>query len=283
MAAEFVFLQEEDVPHRLVRLRGESRNVAARDGGEHRAEGGRGGLVVSRHVPRREHVTAGSDAGEIRVAGVDPPGQLGRSAEEGGDQIGGRVVHRVRDAGPPDHVVSHGSRVRGFQVLPDLGLGFGIEVRDRGVLGIAHYLGGSRDGFVESLGAVGEELDEIGGLDGAGRGAGDAGGFLVESVSVRGADPDAQAEVGESVRGDGSESAGDPGGCIGKRLRPGGRAAREKERSGERQRVREAPTEASHGVAQSNSKSREPSQTGRSRRRGRLPGQTPGPDEAAFD
>ena len=66
----------------------------------------------------------------------------------------------------------------------------------------------------------------------AGRGV--LGGFLVERFAVRRADPDAQAEVGESVRGDGSESAGDPGGCIGKRLRPGGRAAREKERSGER-------------------------------------------------
>ena len=97
----------------------------------------------------------------------------------------------------------------------------------------------------------------------------------------RGANPDAQAEVGESVRGDSSESAGDPGGCIGKRLRSGRRATREKERSSKRQR--EATSEAFHRVAQSESKSKEPSQTGRSRRRGRLPGQTPGPDGAAFD
>ncbi len=218
MAAEFVFLQEEDVPHRLVRLGGESRNVAARDGGEHRGEGGRGGFVVSRYVPRREHVTPGSDAGEIRVAGVDPAGQLGRSAEEGGHQVGRRVVYRVRHAGPPDHVVSDGSRVRGFQVLPDLGLGFGIEMRDRGVLGIAHYLGGPRDGFVESLGAVREELHEIGGLDRAGRGAGGAGGFLVEGVSVRGANPDAQAEVGEV----GGANAFDCGGDFLPRVGRGG-------------------------------------------------------------
>ena len=184
-------------PHRVVCLGGESRNVAARDGGEHRGEGGCGGFVVSRYVPRREHVTAGVDAGEVRMAGVDPAGQLGRPAEEGGHQIGGRVVHRVRDSGPPDHVVSHGSRVRGCQVLPDLGLGFRIEVRDRGVLGIAHYFDGPGDGFVESSRAVGEELHQIGGLDGAGRGAGGAGRFLVECVSVRGAYPDTQAEVGE--------------------------------------------------------------------------------------
>ena len=200
MAAVGSFFQEQDFAHGLVRLGGDAGHVSPRDGGEDGGEGGCGDFVVSRHVPRREHVAPRLDAGEVRMAGVDSRGQLGRASEEGGYQVRRRVVDRVRDAGSPDHVVADRSRGGGLEVLLDLGLRLGIEVGDGRVFRVTNHAGGSRDGFVESVRAVGEELHEVGGLNGACRGPGDAGRFLVERLSVRRTDPDAKAEVGETRR-----------------------------------------------------------------------------------
>ena len=193
-------LEEEDVPHRLVRLGRDPGDVAPGDGGEDRGErAGRRGVVPG-HVTRSQHVTARVDAGVVGVAGLDLVREFRRSAEKGGDQVRRRVVDRVRDAGPPDHVAPHGPRGGRFKVFLDLRLGVRVEVDDGGVIRIADDVHRSRDGLVERVGAVREELDQVGGLDRAGRGAGDVGRFVVEGFAVRRADPDAPAEVGEVRR-----------------------------------------------------------------------------------
>ncbi|MYI97974.1 MAG: hypothetical protein F4075_13865 [Acidobacteria bacterium] len=124
-------------------------------------------------------------------------------------------------------------------MLPDFRLGVRVEVDDGGMVGITDDVHRSRDGFVERVGAVREELDEVSGLDRTGRGAGDVGRLRVEGCAVRRAEPDAPAEVGELGGVHAVEGGGDRLASV---ERGGGRrgsVAPRRERRDERQSGRE--------------------------------------------
>ena len=97
-----------------------------------------------------------------RVRAAGPP-------RKGGGQVRGGVVHRVRDPVAPDHVASDQAGAGVFELLPDIGSCFGIEMGDRRVLGVPDHGGGAGNGLREGVGSIREQFHQVGGLDGAGR------------------------------------------------------------------------------------------------------------------